>query len=143
HRPSPAGTRSPHSGEGSRGVGALQARQLDVSLPTETPTVMVEPLKKPTPALVVTETSHSGSDTVLLNHKRPPFDNIQVRRAINQALDRRAYVKGLRYGGAMASSAMPPRPLGLWGLNAQEVAPLPGFRHPARDRADPRRLLAQ
>jgi peptide/nickel transport system substrate-binding protein len=104
---------------------------------------MVETIKKSTPALVVTETSHSGSDTVLLNHKRPPFDNIQVRRAINQALDRRAYVKGLRYGGAIASSAMPPRPMGLWGLNAQEVAALPGYRDPARDRADARRLLAE
>jgi len=142
-RPYLDGIRYPIIGERSTRMAALQAKQLDVSLPTEITTVMVETLKKSTPALVVTETSHSGSDTVLLNHKRPPFDNIQVRRAINQALDRRAYVKGLRYGGAIASSAMPPRPMGLWGLNAQEVAALPGYRDPARDRADARRLLAE
>jgi peptide/nickel transport system substrate-binding protein len=109
-RPYLDGIRYPIIGERGTRMAALQAKQLDVSLPTEITTVMVETLKKTTPALVVTETSHSGSDTVLLNHKRPPFDNIQVRRAINQALDRRAYVKGLRYGGAIASSAMPPGP---------------------------------
>src|SRR5215472_9045335 len=142
-RPYLDGIRYPIIGERSTRMAARQARQLDVSLPTEITTVMVETLKKTTPALVITQTSHSGSDTVLLNHKRPPFDNIQVRRAINQALDRGAYVKGLRYGGAIASSAMPPRPMGLWGLTAQEVASLPGFRDPARDRAEARRLLAE
>jgi len=142
-RPYLDGIRYPIIGERATRMAALQAKQLDVSLPTEITTVMAETLKKSTPQLVVTQTSHSGSDTVLLNHKKPPFDNIQVRRAINQALDRRAYVKGLRYGGAIASSAMPPRPHGLWGLTAQDVAALPGFRDPERDRADAKRLLAE
>lgn len=52
-------------------------------------------------------------------------------------------MKGLRYGGAIASSAMPPRPNGLWGLTGQEVAALPGYRDPARDRADAKKLLAE
>src|SRR5262249_38062739 len=135
-RPYLDGIRYPIIGERSTRMAALQAKQLDVSLPTEITTVMVEKLRKTNPASGLTPASHNGSSTVLLSHKRPPCDNIQVRRAINQALDRGAYVKGLRYGGAMASSAMPPRPMGLWGLTAQEVAALPGFRDPARDRAD-------
>ena len=52
-------------------------------------------------------------------------------------------MKGLRYGGAIASSAMPPRPNGLWGLTGQEVAALPGYRDPARDRADAKKPLAE
>ena len=38
---------------------------------------------------------------------------------------------------------MPPRPNGLWGLTGQEVAALPGYRDPARDRADAKKLLAE
>jgi peptide/nickel transport system substrate-binding protein len=119
---------------------ALQAGRLDISLPTEMTKVMAETLKQQAPAIVITQTPASGSDNVILNHKRPPFDNVHVRRAINLALDRRAWAQ-VRDGAA--SSAMPPRPLGLWGLSATELAKMPGYRDPARDRADARRLLAE
>ena len=119
---------------------ALQAGRLDISLPTEMTKVMAETLKQAAPAIVITQTPASGSDNVILNHKRPPFDNVHVRRAVNLALDRRAWAQ-VRDG--VASSAMPPRPLALWGLSAPELAKMPGFRDPARDRADARRLLAE
>jgi peptide/nickel transport system substrate-binding protein len=101
---------------------------------------MADTLKKAAPSIVITETPHSGSDNVILNHKRPPFNNVHVRRAINLALDRRAWAQ-VR-SGAM-SSAMPPRPVALWGLSAPELAKLPGYREPARDKADARQLLAE
>jgi peptide/nickel transport system substrate-binding protein len=119
---------------------ALQAGRLDISLPTEMTKVMAETLKQAAPTIVITQTPASGSDNVILNHKRPPFDNVHVRRAVNLALDRRAWAQ-VRDG--VASSAMPPRPLALWGLSAPELAKMPGFRDPARDRADARRLLAE
>jgi peptide/nickel transport system substrate-binding protein len=119
---------------------ALQAGRLDISLPTEMTKVMAETLKQQAPTIVITQTPASGSDNVILNHKRPPFDNVHVRRAVNLALDRRAWAQ-VRDG--VASSAMPPRPLALWGLAAPELVKMPGFRDPARDRADARRLLAE
>ncbi len=141
-RPYLDGIRYPIITERGTRLAALQAGRLDVSLPTEITKVMAETLKKAAPSMVITETPHSGSDNVILNHKRPPFDNVHVRRAINLALDRRAWVQ-MRLGGAVISSAMPPRPVGLWGLSAPELATLPGYRDPARDKADARRLLAE
>jgi peptide/nickel transport system substrate-binding protein len=139
-RPYLDGIRYPIIGERGTRTAALQAGRLDVSLPTEMTKVMAETLKKAAPTIVITETPHSGSDNVILNHKRPPFDNVVVRRAINLALDRRAWVN-VRHG--VISSAMPPRPAALWGFTAPELATLPGYREVGRDRADARRLLAE
>src|SRR5207253_3277048 len=139
-RPYLDGIRYPIITERGTRQAALQAGRLDISLPTEMTKVMAETLKQAAPAIVVTETPQSGSDNVILNHKRPPFDNVQVRRAITLALDRRAWAQ-VRHG--VPSSAMPPRPVALWGLSAPELARLPGYRDPARDKADARRLLAE
>jgi peptide/nickel transport system substrate-binding protein len=138
-RPYLDGIRYPIITERGTRQAALQAGRLDVSLPTEMTKTMAETLKKAAPQIVVTETPNSGSDNVILNHKRPPFDNVQIRRAVTLALDRRAWAQ-VRQG--IASSAMPARPLALWGLSASELAKLPGYRDPARDKADARRLLA-
>ena len=42
-------------------------------------------MKRNAPALVVSETGQLGSDNVVLNHNRAPFDNVTVRRAISQS----------------------------------------------------------
>jgi len=52
----------------------------------------------------------SESETVLgLNHRRPPLDNLLVRRAISLALDRHAIIDGAMYGyGTPIGSHFPP-----------------------------------
>ncbi len=139
-RPYLDGIRYPIITERGTRQAALQAGRLDISLPTEMTKTMAETLKNAAPAIVITETPHSGSDNVILNHKRPPFDNVHVRRAVTLALDRRAWAQ-VRHG--IPSSAMPARPLALWGLSAPELSKIPGYRDPVRDRADARRLLAE
>ena len=142
-RPYLDGIRYPIISERATRMAALQAGRLDVSFPSEMTRVMAETAKKNVPALVITEISLNASDNVILNHKRPPFDNVLVRRAINLALDRQASVKVLRHGGAVMGSVMAPRPYGLWGLSGRDLTTLPGFRDAARDRAEAKRLLAE
>jgi ABC-type dipeptide/oligopeptide/nickel transport system permease component/ABC-type transport system substrate-binding protein len=50
-------------------------------------------------------------ETILaLNNRKPPFDNVQVRRAIAHALDRRAIIDGAMFGyGTPIGSHFPPR----------------------------------
>jgi peptide/nickel transport system substrate-binding protein len=142
-RPFLDGLRYPIITERGTRLAALQAGRLDVSYPSEMTRVMAETARKNAPSLVITEISLNASDNVIVNHKRPPFDNVLVRRALNLAIDRQAYMKVLRHGGAVMGTAMPPRPYGFWGLSGRELAGLPGFRDAARDRADARRLLAE
>jgi len=124
-------------------LAALQAGRLDAFVPLEMTRAMAEAAKKSAPSLIITEVGQNGSDNVVLNHKRPPFDNPLVRKAVNFALDRRAYVKSVRQDGAVIGAALMPRPMGFWGLADADLRTMAGYRDPARDKAEARRLLAE
>jgi len=104
---------------------------------------MAEQVKQNAPSMVVTEIGQNGSDNVVINHKKPPFDNPLVRRAVNAALDRYAYVQGVRHKGAVVGAALMPRPAGAWGLLEKDLKTLAGYRGSARDKAEAKQLLAQ
>jgi peptide/nickel transport system substrate-binding protein len=124
-------------------LAALQAGRIDAFVPLDMTKAMADTAKAGAPGLVITEIGQNGSDNVLLNHKRAPFDNPVARRAVNLALDRRSYVKSVRQGGAVIGAALMPRPLGFWGLGEADLRNLAGYRDPARDKAEARRLLAE
>ncbi|HET9923057.1 MAG TPA: ABC transporter substrate-binding protein [Methylomirabilota bacterium] len=123
-------------------LAALRAGRLDAFLPLEMTKAMADAAKASAPSLVITEVGQNGSDNVVLNHKRPPFDNPAVRRAVNLAMDRNAYVRGVRQNGAVTGAALMPKPLGFWGLPEPDLRVLPGYRDPAQDKAEAKRLLA-
>jgi peptide/nickel transport system substrate-binding protein len=111
-------------------------------MPLEMTKTMADTIKGNAPSLVVAETGQIGSDNVIMNHKKPPFDNVTVRRAISLAMDRQAFVQGVRHGGARVGTSVMPRPFGAWGLLDKEVRTLAGYRGPGPDKAEAKRLLA-
>ena len=141
-RPYLDGIRYPIIGERGTRLAALQAGRLDVAMPLEMTKTMAETIKTNVPSLVVAETGQIGSDNVIMNHKKPPFDNVVVRRAISLAMDRQAFVQGVRHGGARVGTSVMPRPYGAWGLLDQEVRTLPGYRSAVVDKAEAKLLLA-
>ncbi|HSE04556.1 MAG TPA: ABC transporter substrate-binding protein [Methylomirabilota bacterium] len=124
-------------------LAALQAGRLDAFLPLEMTKAMADAVKAQAPAIVITEVGQNGSDNVILNHKRAPFDSPVVRQAVNLALDRNAYVRGVRQNGAVTGAALMPKPLGFWGLPDAELRTLAGYRDPAKDKAEAKGLLAK
>ena len=123
-------------------IAALQAGQLDEA-GSGWNQANAETAKAGAPKLVTLISESGVNDNVLVNFKRPPFTDPRVRRAINLALDRKAYVVGPRQGGATFGGAMLPRPAGVWGLPAAEVVKLPGMGDAARQKAEARKLLAE
>ena len=123
-------------------LAALQAGRIDAFMPLEMTKAMADAARAQAPSLVITEVGQNGSDNVILNHKRAPFDNPAVRRAVNLAMDRNAYVRGVRQNGAVTGAALMPKPLGFWGLPEPELRTLAGYRDPAQDKAEAKRLLA-
>jgi peptide/nickel transport system substrate-binding protein len=124
-------------------LAALQTGRLDAFAPLDMTKVTAETVKKAVPQLIVQETGQNGSDNIVLNHKKAPFDNATVRRAVNFALNRAASIQSVRHGGAVPGAAMMPPPFGSWGLPDKELRTLAGYREPARDRAEAKKLLAQ
>jgi peptide/nickel transport system substrate-binding protein len=143
NRPYLDGIRYPIITERGTRLAALQTGRLDVSMPLEMTKTMAETVRQAAPSLVVTEIGQNGSDNIVLNHKKPPFDDPAVRRAVNLAIDRFAYVRGVRHNGAVVGAALMPRPAGAWGLLEKELRTLPGYRGSARDKAEAKQILAQ
>jgi len=141
-RPYLDGLRYTIIGERGTRLAALQTGRLDAFVPLEMTKIMADSVKQSAPSLVITEVGQNGSDNVILNHKRPPFDNLAVRRAISLAMDRHAFVQGVRHGGAVVGASMMPKPLGIWGLPDQDFRTLPGYRGSAQDKAEAKRLRA-
>lgn len=91
--------------EASARVIKLEAGEVDVAL--DPPMNQLEELDAEDGISVGTVIPYR-SDFVLLNTTREPFDNVQVRQALNYAVNKRALVKGVLYGaGEVAASAMP------------------------------------
>jgi peptide/nickel transport system substrate-binding protein len=122
-------------------IAAVQSMQLDVAGSGWNRT-NAEDAKKGAPKLVLLETDSNVNDNVLVNFKRAPFTDRRVRLAINLALDRKSYLVGPRQGAATFGGALLPRPAGVWGLAAGDVAKLPGMGDQAKQKAEARKLLA-
>jgi peptide/nickel transport system substrate-binding protein len=124
-------------------TAALQAGQLDVAMPGETTKAAAEQIKAAVPKVIVTPFSTNVTDNIIMNIKKPPFDNHKVRLAVSYAIDRRAMIQAVHQGGAALGVAMAPRPHGVWGLLEKDLATLPGYGKPADMKAHARKLLAE
>jgi peptide/nickel transport system substrate-binding protein len=123
-------------------TAALQSGQVDVAFPGETTKTVAEQLKKAVPELVVTPYSQNVSDNIIMNIKKPPFNNPKVRLAVSHAIDRRALIQAVHQGGAVVGASMPPRPYAFWGLGDKELLALPGYGKAEDEKAKAKKLMA-
>lgn len=70
---------------------------------------------KKNPKLIVLEGAGLNVGYLALNTQKKPFDNVNVRRAINMALNRQAYIDAIYLGNAeVAKNPLPPT---IWSYN--------------------------
>lgn len=122
---------------------ALQTGQVDAFMPIEGSPTFRDATLALVPTMVVREVAQTTSDDIIMNTRKPPFDNATLRQAVNHALNRAVFIRSVLRGGGVRGGALLPRPYGPWGLPDDEVAKLPGMGNADEDKARARLLLAQ
>jgi len=124
-------------------TAAIQSGAVDVSYPGETSKTTAEQLKKAVPQLVVTPVSENVNNNVIMNTKKPPFDNVKLRLAVSHAIDRRALIQAVYQGAGVVGAGMAPKPYATWGLGDKELLTLPGYGKAADEKAAAKKLMAE
>jgi peptide/nickel transport system substrate-binding protein len=122
---------------------AIQAGRMDIAYPLEVAKTIAESVKQAVPSMVLVETSTNVNDHILVNFRRPLFQDPRVRRAINLAIDRKGYIQAGRQGAAISGGIALPKPYGVWGLPEKEQAKMPGFGDPVKNKAEAKKVLAE
>jgi len=79
---------------------------------------------------------------IYLNARKPPFNNPDLRRAVNLAIDRQELVAKSLEGAGVPCAILDPKLVGDFALPLEEVAKTPGCRQPKdQDLAEAKRLV--
>jgi peptide/nickel transport system substrate-binding protein len=114
----------------------FDAIPLGVTIPT------LKDFKEQAPQAVCLENVANVPRTMLINLHKPPFDNIELRRAMVLALDRQAFVDIINDGVPSLGATMLPPPNGVWGMPPEVLKTLPGYGGDvAKNRAEAREIM--
>jgi peptide/nickel transport system substrate-binding protein len=105
-QPSLAVVTVPLIAEESSGVTALKGGQIDL---TSTAPFADVPTLEQDKTLKVLKQPGMNTRFIALNHRKPPFDDVHLRRAVSMAFDRSAMVKVVLFGeGVVTHGLIPP-----------------------------------
>jgi peptide/nickel transport system substrate-binding protein len=128
----------------NRGTAMLSfvSGRFDITYPWEVTMPLLKDVKSQLPNAACQTTSMNNSTNLLLNRDAPPFDNPDLRQALNLAMDRKAFIDILNQGNAELGGVMQPPSDGVWGLPTEMFADLPGYGPDvAKNREQARELM--
>src|ERR1700749_981519 len=101
--------------------------KFDITFPTEVSIPLLKDVKSQDPTAVCVVAPNNVSTNIIVNSTAPPFDNIDIRRALALALDRKAFIQILFEGQADIGGTMLPAPDGLWAMPKEMLESIPGY----------------
>jgi len=130
-------------GNRSTRVLGLIARAFDLTSTGDITVPIMNDIAAQAPEIVCTLGPTNVSTNVLVNDKRPPFDNLQLRQAMALALDRAAFITILSQGASSISGNMMPLPEGLWGMPKEKLEALTGYTGTVEERRSKARKMME
>ncbi|HXP04382.1 MAG TPA: ABC transporter substrate-binding protein [Stellaceae bacterium] len=106
---------------------AFIAGQFDMTFPYEVTVQMMKDIASQAPTAICELTPTPVEINLLVNRDKPPFNDPDIRRAMQLSIDRKAFLDIIAEGKGQIGGAMQPPPAGLWGLPPDMLASLPGY----------------
>jgi peptide/nickel transport system substrate-binding protein len=101
--------------------------RFDITFPWEVTIPLLKDIKSQLPSAMCQVTSLNNTTNLILNRDAAPFDNPDLRKALQLALDRKAFVDIINQGDAELGGTMQPPPDGVWGLPKEIYEAVPGY----------------
>jgi len=108
-------------------IAALVSNQVDTGTINTVQYPQYLQLKESGANLVYHERVANTTYNVIVNFKKPPFNNPKIREAVNLSLYRPDLIRSFFQGGGVPGGALIPQPYGAWGLTQEDLKTLPGY----------------
>src|SRR5262245_24670074 len=111
----------------STAILAFVAGKFDMTFPTEVSIPLLKDVKSQAPNAICSVEPVNVATNIIVNSTAPPFDNIDIRRAMALALDRKAFISIMFEGQGDIGGTMLPAPAGLWTMPKDMLESIPGY----------------
>jgi len=121
---------------------AFEAGKFDLTFPDEVTIPLLKEVKSQAAEAICEVRPTNISTNVLVNRDRPPFDSLDIRRALSLAIDRKSFIDILLEGQGEIGGAMLPPPAGVWGMPPAVLQTVAGYGADVeKNRADARTVM--
>jgi peptide/nickel transport system substrate-binding protein len=127
----------------STAILAFIAGKFDMTFPTEVSIPLLKDAKAQAPNAVCVVAPSNVNTNIIVNQSAPPFDNLDIRRALALALDRQAFISIMFEGQADIGGTMLPAPGGVWGMPKEMLETTPGYNSDIKANREQARQLMQ
>jgi peptide/nickel transport system substrate-binding protein len=117
--------------------------KFDMTFPTEVSIPLLKDVKAQAPNAVCVVEPNNVSTNIIINSSSPPFDNLDIRRALALALDRKAFISIMFEGQGDVGGVMQPGPAGLWAMPKEMLEAIPGYGPDIKANREEARKLMQ
>src|SRR3954467_8039144 len=111
----------------STAILGFVAGKFDMTFPTEVSIPLLKDVKTQAPNAVCVVAPNNVSTNIIVNSSSPPFDDLDIRRGLALALDRKPFISILFEGQADIGGTMLPAPAGLWAMPKEMLETIPGY----------------
>ncbi|MGB9042915.1 MAG: ABC transporter substrate-binding protein [Pseudolabrys sp.] len=122
-------------------VLAFVAGKVDMTFPTEMTAALIKDIRVQDPTAICEIAPINVSTNLIVNRENPPFNNIELRKAMALALDRKSFIDIIYQGQADAGGTLLPPPEGVWGMPPEMLRTISGYGDVNKDREQAREIM--